>query len=139
MSDFVSIDPRSLIDTLTPEGFVKPPPGSRNFSLRKYSKDTSFRCGNDVILVDKENCKEQCDEAPKEKRHNGWLIAGALILWFIIFVVIFWLILYSLQPPPLMKKGTNTIDTGKLLLAAVIIAFILDVIIGIIAWLVFRN
>ena len=60
----------------------------------------------------------------------GWL--GALVLWFIIFLVLFWLIFYSLKPSFVLHNETNQIDTAKVLLAAVIASLILIVII----WLI---
>src|SRR5436853_437542 len=62
----------------------------------------------------------------------GWKWLGALILWFIIFTVLFWLIFYSLKPPFVLQSDSNQVDTAKVLLAAVIAALILVIII----WLI---
>lgn len=63
---------------------------------------------------------------------GGWGWLGALILWFIIFVVLFWLIFYSLKPNFVLEPGSTTVDTAKVLLSAVIAALILVIVI----WLI---
>ncbi|MFK5970419.1 MAG: hypothetical protein QM487_09905, partial [Candidatus Marithrix sp.] len=84
-----------------------------------------------------EKPKEDPCEKPKEDPCGkvmgykwGWL--GALILWFIIFTVLFWLLLFSLKPTFVLKNYTKEVDTGKVLLSAVIAALILVIIL----WLV---
>lgn len=62
---------------------------------------------------------------------NGWGWAAALILFFVIFVVLFWLIFYSLKPSFVLNSQGN-IDNAKVLLASVIAALILVIIIWII-------
>lgn len=62
----------------------------------------------------------------------GWGWLGVLILWFIIFTVLFWLIYYSLKPSFVLQSNSDQVDTGKVLLAAVISALILVVVI----WLI---
>lgn len=69
----------------------------------------------------------------------GWSWLGALILWFIVFTVFFWLIFYSLKPSMVINKTTGEIDTAKVLLAAVILAIVLVIIIWIIKALVMRH
>lgn len=79
-------------------------------------------------------------KAKKVRRHEmdiygiggtwGWL--AALVLWFIVFTVIFWLIFYSLHPSFVLQNGSDQVDTAKVLLAAVIASLILLVII----WLI---
>lgn len=53
----------------------------------------------------------------------GWL--ASLILWFIIFVVLFWLIFYSLKPSFVLQTDSNQVDPAKVLIAAVIASLIL--------------
>src|SRR5436853_3026257 len=49
-------------------------------------------------VADCNKCEVECvkDECCDSTFSLGWL--GALILWFIIFTVLFWLIFYSLRP-----------------------------------------
>ena len=58
-----------------------------------------------------------------------WTWFGWIILWFIVFTIIFWLIYYSLRPSFVLDPDSNEVDTGKVLLASVISALILEVII----------
>jgi len=75
-------------------------------------------------------CEDQCEKpCDAENFGFGWL--GILILWFIIFTVLFWLIFYSLNPSWAQNQD-GTINTGKVLLAAIIAAIILVIII----WLI---
>jgi hypothetical protein len=88
-----------------------------------YTKTTSKEC---------DPCEKPKDD-PCEKMMGykwGWL--GALILWFIIFTVLFWLLLFSLKPEFVLKNYSKEVDTGKVLLSAVIAALILVIIL----WLV---
>lgn len=64
--------------------------------------------------------------------NSSWEWFGLFVLWFIALTVLFWLIYYSLKPPFVLQFDGNQIDTAKVLLAAVISAFILIVII----WLI---
>lgn len=82
-------------------------------------------------------CPDPCDPCVQQRHgyHSwgmGWGGLGALVLWFIIFIVLFWLIFYSLKPSWVLQNGTNQVDTAKVLLSAVIAALILIVII----WLI---
>ena len=63
---------------------------------------------------------------------EGWTWLGTLVLWFIIFTVLFWLIYYSLKPNFVLQKQTTQIDTGKVLLAAIVSSIILVIIV----WLI---
>ena len=63
---------------------------------------------------------------------SSWEWFGLFVLWFIALTVLFWLIYYSLKPPFVLQSDGNQIDTAKVLLAAVISAFVLIVII----WLI---
>ncbi len=60
--------------------------------------------------------------------HNGGF--GVYLLWFIVIAVLIWLILYSLRPTwVVLEDDTTKVDSGRLLLAALIIAFIIVIII----------
>jgi hypothetical protein len=63
---------------------------------------------------------------------SSWEWFGLFVLWFIALTVLFWLIYYSLKPPFVLQSDGNQVDTAKVLLAAVISAFVLIVII----WLI---
>jgi hypothetical protein len=67
----------------------------------------------------------------------GWF--GALILWFIIFTVLFWLIYYSLKPPFVLQNDSNQVDTAKVLFYAVISAAILVFIVWLIKFAVSKE
>lgn len=86
----------------------------------------------------KEECKPPCAD-PCASTGYGWGWLGALILWFIIFTVLFWLIYYSLKPSFVLQTDSNQVDTAKVLLAAVISALILVIIIWIIKAAVSRR
>ena len=88
----------------------------------------------EVVIVGAscEKPKMECDPCKKQETESGWGWLGALILWFIVFTVLFWLIFYSLKPSFVMNTSTNTVDTAKVLLAAVIAALILIIIVWII-------
>jgi hypothetical protein len=88
----------------------------------------------------KDPCKKPCDPCAKGTEMGyGWGWLGALILWFIIFTVLFWLIYYSLKPSFVLQTDSNQVDTGKVLLAAVISALILVIIIWLIKAAVSRR
>ena len=67
------------------------------------------------------------DGSPQMQAWN-W---GAFILWFIIIAVIVWLILYSLKPGWVLNPD-GTVNGGKVLVSAIIIALIIIFII----WLI---
>lgn len=85
----------------------------------------------------KKECPKPCDPCAPAGYGWGWL--GALILWFIIFTVLFWLIFYSLKPSFVLQADSNQVDTAKVLLAAVIAALILVIIIWLIKAAVTRR
>jgi cell division protein FtsX len=62
-----------------------------------------------------------------------------LILWFIIFIVLFWLIFYSLKPAFVLQSDSNQVDTAKVLLAAVIAALILVIAVWLIKVAISRR
>jgi len=78
---------------------------------------------------------------PREiESHNydrtwGWL--GAVILWWIIFTVLFWLVYFSLKPN-FVLDASNQVDTSKVLLAAVVTSIVLVVIVWIIKVVAFQ-
>lgn len=83
-------------------------------------------------VVEEPCCPDPCDPCAKTTGYDlgmNWL--GVLLLWFIIFTVLFWLIYYSLQPS-FVKNSDGSINTGKVLLAAIVSAIILVIII----WLI---
>lgn len=75
----------------------------------------------------------KCDPCAGTKSvSSSWEWFGLFVLWFIALTVLFWLVYYSLKPPIVLQSDGNQVDTAKVLLAAVISAFILIVII----WLI---
>lgn len=75
-------------------------------------------------------CKDPCSNTKSVS--SSWEWFGLFVLWFIALTVLFWLIYYSLKPPFVLQSDGNQVDTAKVLLAAVISAFVLIVII----WLI---
>lgn len=69
---------------------------------------------------------------------SGWGALGQFLLWFIILTILFWLVYYSLHPGFVMVPGTNTVDTARVLLAAVITAIVIILIVWLIWALVSR-
>jgi hypothetical protein len=65
----------------------------------------------------------------------GWI--GNLLLWFIIFIVFFWLIFYSLKPNWAQKNGV--VDTAKILFASVVMSALIVLIIWIIMAMMFQD
>lgn len=83
-----------------------------------------------LTVIPETNCQSQ---DPTNFSYNyGWGWLGALILWFIVFIVLFWLIYYSLAPSFVLQNNSDQIDTAKVLLGAVISALIVIIII----WLI---
>lgn len=90
----------------------------------------------------KAECPKPCDPCAKPcdpYASYGWGWLGALILWFIIFTVLFWLIFYSLKPSFVLQADSNQVDTSKVLLASLISALILVIIIWLIKAAVSRR
>lgn len=99
-----------------------------------YKRWCNMKAEKEKCLKRSVECAEPACEVPCEKPCDenygfGWL--GLLILWFIILTVIFWLIFFSLQPEWALNSDSS-INTSKVLLAAIIAAIILIVII----WLI---
>ena len=75
----------------------------------------------------------KCDPCAGTKSvSSSWEWFGLFVLWFIALTVLFWLVYYSLKPPFVLQSDGNQVDTAKVLLSAVISAFVLIVII----WLI---
>lgn len=70
----------------------------------------------------------------------AWSGVAWFVLWFIIFIVLFWLIYYSLAPTWVRVGGVAgaPVDTGRVLLLAVLSALVLIVIVWIVKWAVTR-
>lgn len=109
--------------------------------------DHAIKCNDEVKdLCVKDPCvkdpciKDPCikDPCAVKSEGHGWRWLGALILWFIVFTVLFWLIFYSLKPSFVLQNDSNQVDTGKVLLASVIAAIILVIIIWLIKTALFR-
>lgn len=89
-------------------------------------------CGkNECVKIDEckkeiDPCNDPCDTG------SSWDWLGYFVLFFIAFTLLFWIIYYSLKPPFVLQSDSNQVDTAKVLLAAVVTAFIL---IGIV-WLI---
>ena len=81
-------------------------------------------------------CKEPVCEEPCQTYNFGWL--GTLLLWFIIFTVLFWLIFYSLRPSWALNAD-GSVNTGKVLLAAIISSVILVIVIWLIKSCIDRS
>lgn len=80
-----------------------------------------------------------CCREEKPCKRNVWSWIGALILWFIIFTVLFWLIFYSLKPSFVLQNDSNQVDTAKVLLAAIVSSIILVLVIWLINAAVVRK
>jgi hypothetical protein len=84
-------------------------------------------------------CVEQCPPKNPGDKTYEWSWLGALILWFIIFTVLFWLIFYSLKPNFVLQTNSTQIDTSKVLLSAIISSLILVIVIWLIKTAVSRK
>nr|QBK91901.1 MAG: membrane protein [Pithovirus LCPAC304] len=72
-----------------------------------------------------------CDDGEMDHHHHGYSSIGWAVLWFIIIAVIVWLIIFSLKPAWALNEDGD-VDTGKVLLASIVIALIIVIIIWII-------
>jgi hypothetical protein len=59
----------------------------------------------------------------------GWGWFGQLLFWTGVFFIILWFVFYSLKPIWLLRKDSNEIDMGKVVLAALIASVVLVFII----------
>lgn len=66
----------------------------------------------------------------------GWV--GILFLWLIIFLMLFWIILYSLNPSFVQNVDSGAVDTAKVLLWAFIMAIVLVIILWIV-WMIMHR
>lgn len=74
-----------------------------------------------------------CDDHMDHMDHGyGYSSLGWAVLWFIIIAVIVWLIIFSLKPAWALNEDGD-VDTGKVLLASIVIALIIVIII----WLIY--
>ncbi len=81
--------------------------------------------------VQKSECSRvECNPCVTDGYRWGWF--GALVLWFIVFTILFWLIYYSLKPSFVLQTDSNQVDTSKVLLYSLISALILVLLI----WLI---
>lgn len=81
-----------------------------------------------------EKCKDPCHDPCRDpcKTGWGWESFGIFVLSLIVLIVLFWIVFFSLKPPFVLQSDSNQVDTSKVLLAAVISAFILVLLI----WLI---
>lgn len=88
----------------------------------------------DTVVVNTETITITSGGSSNVRTYPGytWTWLGALLLWFVIFIVVFWLIYYSLKPTFVLQNDNNQVDTAKVLLASVISALVLVIII----WLI---
>lgn len=104
----------------------------QNFSKHIVQNDLCNPCAtqNDLCAPPPVSKCDPC--AGTKSVSSSWEWFGLFVLWFIALTVLFWLVYYSLKPPIVLQSDGNQVDTAKVLLAAVISAFILIVII----WLI---
>jgi len=81
-----------------------------------------------------DNYKTKCDDyGPKiGVCDSRWSWLGIMILILVVSIVFWWLIFFSVAPSWVKNTTTNTIDTNKVLLAAVIAGFITLLVFGIV-------
>lgn len=82
--------------------------------------------------VEKVPC-DPCDPCEDHHDHHGYGYSslGWAVLWFVIISVIVWLIIFSLKPAWALNEDGD-VDTGKVLLASIVIALIIVIVIWII-------
>lgn len=91
------------------------------------------RCGpNNGNCHHKQKCTGWCGSSLGYSW--GWL--ASLILWFVIFLVLFWLVFYSLKPSFVMEPDTNQVDVSKVLIASAVVSLILIAVIFLIKMVV---
>lgn len=74
---------------------------------------------------------DPCEDMGHHDHGYGYSSLGWAVLWFIIIAVIVWLIIFSLKPAWALNEDGD-VDTGKVLLASIVIALIIIIIIWII-------
>lgn len=110
----------------------------QNQSLYTLSPEYSSKVVTQPKIEKQEIVKSSCNKVHCS-HYSSWGWFGALVLWFIVFIVLFWLIFYSLKPSFVLQSGSNQVDTAKVLLAAVISALILIIIVWLIKIAVGRK
>ena len=81
--------------------------------------------------VEKVPC-DPCDEHHDHHHHgHGYSSLGWAVLWFLIIAVIVWLIIFSLKPAWALNEDGD-VDTGKVLLASIVLALVIIIIVWII-------
>lgn len=87
-----------------------------------------------VPTAEVEKCKDECHNPCEDPCKTGWdwESFGIFVLSLIVLIVLFWIVFYSLKPPFVLQPDSNQVDTSKVLLAAVVSAFILVLLI----WLI---
>jgi len=83
---------------------------------------------------------DPCESHEMDHYHDhgyGYSSIGWAVLWFIIIAVIVWLIIFSLKPAWALDEEGN-VDTGKVLLASIVISLIIVIIVWII-WAACRG
>lgn len=66
---------------------------------------------------------------------NKWVWLTELIAFFFFFFVITWIMLYSLAPP-LLLTVSKQVDTAKVLIASLLIAFGIVILLGVLRYVV---
>lgn len=84
--------------------------------------------------VEQVACDDPCDTDHLHHGHghgHGYSSVGWAVLWFIIIAVIVWLIIFSLKPAWALDEDGN-VDTGKVLLASIVLALIIVIVVWVI-------
>lgn len=88
---------------------------------------------HDVVTtqhIEEAPCDDPCDHPCDTHHGHGYSSLGWAVLWFIIIAIIVWLIVYSLKPAWALNEDGD-VDTGKVLLASIVIALIIVIIVWI--------
>lgn len=96
---------------------------------RWCAKMAEIKCCNEKV----KECLVECIPECPDPCQTGYSMGSfaLMLLWFIILIVIFWLIFYSLSPAWSLNSDGQR-NTGKILLASIISALVLIIII----WLI---
>lgn len=54
-----------------------------------------------------------------------WNNRGNIMLWIIIFIILFWLIFYSLKPDIVLELDSSQVDTTRVLVASFVSSILL--------------
>jgi len=74
---------------------------------------------------------DPCDDHHDHHHGHGYSSLGWAVLWFLIIAVIVWLIIFSLKPAWALNEDGD-VDTGKVLLASIVLALVIIIIVWII-------